>query len=96
MAQVENKESLGFPSHDIGPADLKPLMDLPGVVIEVDAITAWAIASTIQLALRYPNYSPELRAIITPVARQIYRTICVTPELAEIARRGWHSEFDVQ
>lgn len=66
----------------------------PGVVLQLGAIQAWSLLSTIQLACRHPEFVGPTREMSEAIARQLEEGIAVTPALAIVARRGWDSRFD--
>jgi hypothetical protein len=73
-------------------AEFLALQDHPGVVLEMTAIQAWAVLSSIQLACRHPEFTGPTRQMAEEIARQIQEGLAKTPALAEVAARGWELE----
>jgi len=66
----------------------------PGIEIRLTFLEAWAILRLLQETLHQPHRTDPSRSLIEEVARRIQREIATTPALEEIAKRGWHAEFD--
>lgn len=58
----------------------------PGVVLQLGAIQAWSLLSTIQLACRHPEFVGPTREMAEAIARLLEEGIVVTPALAIVAR----------
>jgi hypothetical protein len=56
---------------------------------------AWAALAAIQLACRHPSFDGPMRCLAVSYTRAIQNVICVTPELVEVAQKGWVPEFDI-
>jgi hypothetical protein len=63
-------------------------MQLPGV-------EAFQLLSTLQLALRHPDFPEALAGQMTILGRALQERISLTPGLAALAEKGWHQEHDV-
>lgn len=58
-------------------------------------LEAWVLFAHVQLALRHPGNKGPSAEIARKVAERIQKRVATTGALAEIARRGWHQEFDI-
>jgi hypothetical protein len=66
----------------------------PPIAVQLTPVQAWAIMSTIQLACRHPDYSGPTRRIAEEFARALQQVIATSPTLKDVAKKGWHAEFD--
>lgn len=66
----------------------------PGIDLQMPALEAWALACTVQLACRHPEFVGPTRQIAERAARKLFDELAATPALAEVARRGWDPAFD--
>jgi len=55
---------------------------------------AFIILNQLQLTLRHPFNSPPIVHITEYLARQLQRSISITPALAAIAAAGWNHDHD--
>lgn len=59
---------------------------------------AFMLMSVLQLALRHPRIGERggVGAFAKDLALNIESRLCKSPAMAELARRGWNPEYDVQ
>lgn len=75
--------------------DVDALQMLPPIRMELDAVTAMQIMSTLQLACRHPRFAGEARETAERMARSLQEYLSVTPHVAEICEAGWNPVYDV-
>lgn len=64
------------------------------ITLELGPITAWAVMSGLQLAIRHPKNAGPTAAMMRKVAEDLERQIAVGPAMKEVARRGWDPQHD--
>jgi predicted membrane-bound spermidine synthase len=67
----------------------------PRIQVELSPLTSWLLLSTIQLALRHPNFPETTRQYVEPFARELQQRVAPSGALAIVAERGWNPDFDV-
>lgn len=102
-AVLTDADAAGRPGADDEPdlmlrfaAEFKALADRRhvAVILELTPLQAWALLSTVQLALRHPLNIGAISRIARDLAETLERAVATTPALAEVARRGWHRLYD--
>ena len=70
-----------------------------GLRLELSPAQAWYVLSIMQLALRHPTFQTDNQqqaAAVRAIAGDIESRLCNgRPAMAEMARLGWDSAFDV-
>jgi hypothetical protein len=75
-------------------ADTLNALSMP-VHVEIDVAGALYLIATIQLACRYPGFGGAARVFCEDWARNLQRTISLTPQLTVMLEAGWDPELDV-
>jgi hypothetical protein len=64
-------------------------------ILETDAVTAWAILTHLQLALRHPANKGPTSVVVRRVAQDLVDTLAPPGSaLREVADKGWDKAFD--
>jgi len=69
-------------------------LDPQPIELLLSKLQAWALLSQLQLALRHPENKGTTAAIAKHFAEVIQKQVAKTPALAEVAKRGWDSQYD--
>lgn len=71
------------------------LASLESVVpVDLTPLEAWVVLGNLQLALRHPENNQMTAEIARNVAKRLQTLVASEGALAEVARMGWHAEFD--
>jgi hypothetical protein len=90
------------PDAELGPRFQAELLELytsgKTITIELDAIEAFHVFASLQLALRHPRHSGPSAGAVTDIAGEIERELCTDeqPAMKEVARRGWNRRHDAR
>jgi hypothetical protein len=76
-------------------ADLLALQQSASLRLELGGVECFALLSTIQLALRHPDYPFRDREIITAARDALQKYVSVTPHLRRLAEMGNDPQYDV-
>jgi len=90
-ARVKDKELFAQFSKEFAELD----KDVQPVLLTMTKVQAWALMSQLQLALRHPENTGRTSTMAREIAETIERNVATTPALKEVARRGWHQEYDL-
>lgn len=90
MSEINNDDSLWQEYV----RDFLALKDRPDLLIQINPVAAWCLASALQLACRHPHFDGPASQISGRVARAILSEIADTPALRTVAERGWDPAYD--
>lgn len=73
----------------------KVISDKTLLPVTIDIAQAWLMVSTLQMATRHPEISPQTKAQIESIARQFQAAIVeLHPYVNELIEMGWDVQFD--
>lgn len=69
--------------------------DQTPIVFELTPLQAWIVFVQLQVALRHPANDGISSQIAYDVAKNIEKKLPMGPAMAELAKRGWDPNYDV-
>ena len=75
--------------------DVAVLEDLPVASVRIPAVECFYTLSALQLALRHPEFPPNIRLAITRLAGCLQEHVGKTTNLMAVCEAGWDPSFDV-
>lgn len=79
------------PGLNIEPSDITALSCVPPIVIELDGVQSLILLSTVQVAMRHPDFEKQASAqsFISDFAHALALLVGVTPNLKIVCEAGW-------